>query len=292
MVCLVSDAEEDECSPLEAAGGAAASLASTKKRSHKWELEGDEFLRTFPGRRLSVKALEEEDEDAWAGSSDVKGGAALGGRAAVGAPAGLDPLPVLGKELFQKVLSLLGPSPLGSCLWVSTSWRHLAQGDPLWAPHCARLWANKMSVPDVALADGLMPRVQAYVLSIEDSKREVVTGEDLCRFTWDFRFQWNCGGIYRFTVDPSWAFLPKMERHFEIDGSIAPGRNDHIFGDHESRWEILLFREALGSRPRSLVRVNHWPPLEVRRTPDWGWELDNGWVVYRTKAHRRPPPGS
>lgn len=291
MVCLVSDVEDDECAPPEEGGSSA--FVATKKRSHKWELEGDGFLRTFPGRRLSAKAVEEEEEeDGWAGGSGGKGMAAAGSAGnKAAASAALDPVPVLGRELFQKVLSLLGPSPLGSCLWVSTSWRHLAKGDALWAPHCERLWANKMSVPDAALAPGVMPRVQAYVLSIEDSKREVVTGEDLCRYTWDFRYQWNCGGIYRFTVDPSWAFLPPMERHFNLDGSIAPGRNDHIFSDLESRWEVLLFRESLGARPRSLVRVNHWPPLEARRTPDWGWELDNGWVVYRTKAHRLPPPG-
>ena len=28
------------------------------------------------------------------------------------------------------------------------------------------------------------------------------------------------------------------------------------------------------------AQVDGWPPLMVTRTPDWGWRLANGWVVY------------
>lgn len=30
------------------------------------------------------------------------------------------------------------------------------------------------------------------------------------------------------------------------------------------------------------VKVNHWPSLSISRKSDWGWRMENCWVVYES----------
>ena len=43
-----------------------------------------------------------------------------------------------------------------------------------------------------------------------------------------------------------------------------------------------------GRRVRGqFVKVNHWPSLAISRTPEWGWRMENCWVVYTSNEPRQ-----
>ena len=43
-----------------------------------------------------------------------------------------------------------------------------------------------------------------------------------------------------------------------------------------------------GRRVRGqFLKVNHWPSLAISRTPDWGWRMENCWVVYTSNEPRQ-----
>lgn len=43
------------------------------------------------------------------------------------------------------------------------------------------------------------------------------------------------------------------------------------------RWDDYETPEGAGAH----VQVNSWPPLQLSRCKDWGWQMSNLWVVYR-----------
>ena len=61
---------------------------------------------------------------------------------------------------------------------------------------------------------------------------------------------------------------------------------DFLYDDPEVREYIPVvrwkFTRSKMGRKGLFVKINNFPSLEVRRTQDWGWELDGEWVLYRT----------
>jgi hypothetical protein len=43
------------------------------------------------------------------------------------------------------------------------------------------------------------------------------------------------------------------------------------------RWRFTKTKE--GKRGH-FVKINHWPSLIISRSRDWGWRMENCWVVY------------
>ena len=40
------------------------------------------------------------------------------------------------------------------------------------------------------------------------------------------------------------------------------------------------FTKTKDGKPGRYVRINQWPSLNVSRTEQWGWTLQNCWVIY------------
>ncbi len=53
------------------------------------------------------------------------------------------------------------------------------------------------------------------------------------------------------------------------------------------RWR---FTKTSQGRRGLYVKVNHWPALSISRTEDWGWRMENCWVVYLTIPKEQPRP--
>lgn len=188
----------------------------------------------------------------------------------------MDPLAALGHDLLVQIMSFLEPEMLCSCQLVCKAWMPVAVEPKLWRQQCQILWADKIYIADKVLRSKSWK--QAYVTSIADSTRCHITEDELCSFPWTFRFK-STAGTYWTHCDPSWnkSGAP-MYRFFHHDGSITPNDGDPYWGNHESRW---AFRTSRLGRTGPYVQVNHWPSMEISRTSNWGWEMQNLWVVYQ-----------
>ena len=65
-----------------------------------------------------------------------------------------------------------------------------ASEEALWRDLCQALWAKKVYVPAAIrhMSSAQQRSKRAYFLAIADSKRTVITMEEMCRFDWSFRF--------------------------------------------------------------------------------------------------------
>ncbi|KAG6546822.1 hypothetical protein Mapa_011675 [Marchantia paleacea] len=190
-------------------------------------------------------------------------------------PADSDPCDVLGSNVFRLILGLLDCKSLCRCLAVSAAWRRCAQDDFLWAAACQQLWAEKIHIHPTALLPST-PRLKAFQISKADSQRTRIEARDLCTVVWELRYKEHTGEYWK-QLDPYYRGLPLMRRIFHTDGHITAEPMDQIWGGHECSW-TLRKSKSKGGPP--LVRINHWPPLTISRTPAWGWIMENAWVVY------------
>ena len=79
-----------------------------------------------------------------------------------------------------------------------------------------------------------------------------------------------------------------MQRVFNSDQTMSsiPIGEPNWLADYECTWRLTKSKER---RPGCLVKVNHWPSLEMQRTADWGWRMENIWVIYHSLCSNRPP---
>lgn len=224
--------------------------------------------------------------------------------------------------LVGVVLPLLASSgeELSRCAFVSTAW-HAAveESDAAWLVCCRELWRGKEAMPDGTPQDpfpwfrlttdvinGLsvkqlrqllrlrridhsgfleksefrkefvatMPReVQgwarahrniwqaSYVYSLFDARRGDITKDELCGATWKLYFK-----QHGMQVDFS------FEHDYRVNSPIRAGITT------DTRWTFA------GYNPR-MVQVDRYPPhLVTRRAHDWGWKMENQWVVFYSEA--------
>ena len=171
----------------------------------------------------------------------------------------------------------------------------------LWQYHCERLWVGKIYVPPVFLKS---MNLRSYFGSIRDSTRRVFYNvEEFAEQHFHFRFRLQAGQ-YWCRKDTSFRTENPMPiyRRFLPNGLLsneppnpATGVNakyivrpdyDFLYDDPEVRAFIPVvrwkFTKSKMGRKGLFVKINNFPSLEVRRTQDWGWELDGEWVIYRT----------
>ncbi|KAK9863100.1 hypothetical protein WJX84_010564 [Apatococcus fuscideae] len=180
----------------------------------------------------------------------------------------------LPEALVEEVLKQLSPSDTISCALVSKRWRRASASSIVWKPRCKELWNGKQYQPS---CDSLNFK-EMYVASLADAKRTDLQLKELCSLTWTFRFK-HQAGHYWTSFDPYWTKAgPMMQRKFHPDGSLTGDPAHHPFWNAawESRWRFT--KSSLGKRG-FFVKVNHWPALSISRTPDWGWKMENCWVV-------------
>lgn len=93
----------------------------------------------------------------------------------------------------------------------------------------------------------------SYIAAELDSKRTTIEKHELCSKKWSFRFkQWpqdQAGLSAKFKEDYTY-------------------QSDLLDGD--MRWRFYA----------GDVQVEQYPPLKPSRTRDWGWRLDNDFVVF------------
>jgi hypothetical protein len=106
----------------------------------------------------------------------------------------MDPLTLIPDELFVHVLSFLDVCDLCNCSQVSKQWYLLADDSMLWKAHCRRLWADKIYVAAHIRTDHDSKR--AYRQSLQDSKRRILTVDELCTMSWNFRFKASAGTFF------------------------------------------------------------------------------------------------
>lgn len=179
-----------------------------------------------------------------------------------------NPADRLGPDVFQEVLRCLDAKDLVTCMCVSHEWRTLADDDRLWQRHCQDLWNGKMSIP-TSLSQA--PSRKSYVASLEDCKRVAITEDELCGFTWSFKFKHTWLGYD--SLDP-------MVRYFHRDGSFTTGEGDP-WADVVYKWR---FRSRKEGQRGVFVQVHNFPSLEIMRTPDWNWRMENIFVEFEALA--------
>ena len=70
-----------------------------------------------------------------------------------------------------------------------------------------------------------------------------------------------------------------MRRRFTAEHTLVADKEDALMGVGESmRWRFMA---------DGRVQVEEYPALRAKRTSDWGWTLENEWVVFTAEC--RPP---
>lgn len=169
----------------------------------------------------------------------------------------------------------MSPTELLDVSLVSKAWLQLAAEESLWEAHCSRSWEGKLCIPDTA---HLAKWRQKWLLAEADSHRTQLTTDELCSYSWTFRFR-PAAGAFWMAMDPFYhSGQPMLRRFFTCGHLVSETANDPLWGPHESRWRFS--KSSLGKRGHFL-KINHWPCLSISRTADWGWEMSNEWVCYQ-----------
>ena len=201
----------------------------------------------------------------------------------------LDPTQFFTNDILVHILKLLPPAQLMKCAVVSRSWRTAANLDDIWEIKCQERWncsstetsPSKVYIP--AASQQYLSWKQKYMKAEAERRASssCVTLAELTTFTWKFRFK-HSAGVWFVANDPYWVHnkdeSKMMRRKFTIDGKFTSVTNlsettDPFFEDDG---EPMVWRFTGAGDVN--VQVNEYPPLTVRRTPDWGFVLENQWV--------------
>lgn len=169
-------------------------------------------------------------------------------------------------DILTKIFSFLTEDELLVVSLVCRAWRTAARHDRVWLPLCHALWATKKFVPKDVLYSG-RPAWRQFYESRLDARRERLTVEELCTFRW------------RFGIKSAIGIQGSMEGRFQTNGIATVG----VFAD--MHWSIVEDNctdssSHPGEQQPMKISVNQYPLLTVSRTFDWGWKLENEWVVY------------
>jgi hypothetical protein len=187
----------------------------------------------------------------------------------------LDPTKIFTDDILLRIFRLLPPRQLLKCNLVSYQWHQAANLPDLWEEICHNRWKGKVYIP--AAGQTNLTWKQKYLRAESDRQHSAatITLAELTTFEWKFRFKRTAGAWFQET-DPYWVHgkdeSKMMRRRFIANGSIfqAPEGDPFKIEDEEMKWKFTLAGE---------VQVEQYPPLRVRRTTDWGFTLENAWVL-------------
>jgi len=230
--------------------------------------------------------------------------------------------------LHSILARLVSPKDLCNAASVCRRWRGIASSAALWDVHCARVWQGKVEVPEAckSLRASGYPR-SALAASVRDSRRTVLTAEELTGVVWCFRFKADAGEDWQL-IDPYWLGRPARRMVFAPDGRLLrsgdyfasqgqpldPADKEDTefmedFAFPDLRWEFrpdAKMRKSMrsgdlhpgplqsGSRLSVLVNGRRVPLLHISRHPvNWGFIMESCWTLY-TKfdmgLRRNPDP--
>jgi len=189
----------------------------------------------------------------------------------------LDPIKIFTDDIIFHIFRLVPPRQLLKCNLVSSHWHRAANLPDLWEEICHDRWKGKVYVP--AASQSNLTWKQKYLKAESDRQHSAatITATELTSFEWKFRFKRTAGTWFQET-DPYWIHgkdeSKMMRRRFIANGSIFrapkgdPFHNENE--DEEMKWKFTSAGE---------VQVEQYPILRVRRTTDWGFILENAWVL-------------
>ncbi|KAJ3090586.1 hypothetical protein HK102_003292, partial [Quaeritorhiza haematococci] len=122
----------------------------------------------------------------------------------------------------------------------------------------------------------------SYMVAERDSKRTILTKDELCGNEWAIGFKAGMG----FIMPPE--LLADGDDEEEGDEGGEKGKKkrrprawfrDNYTYESEFFDTILPWRFLVDS-----VQVQAYPPLRPSRKPDWGWQMENDYVVMDSLA--------
>jgi len=160
-------------------------------------------------------------------------------------------------EVKLEIFTFLNQSTLLVCSEVCTEWKALADDDALWIEHCRNKWADKQNhslthIREKRLRAPGRSWKRLYYEAEKDARRSFINKDELCSHKWKFTFQgfhWRSAMMYP---------VFREDYKFIMDDSVLDWR---FTGD-------------------SRVQVEEYPPLTASRTADWGWRMENHYVVF------------
>ena len=232
------------------------------------------------------------------------GGAGGGGAAAEPAWARVPP-PVWSEH----ILSRLDAAGVCAAACACRALRAAAGADSVWRALAERRWAGKQQslASERARRPGESWR-QAYLREEREAHRRSITVEELCARRWAFRFRcdheklWSepdaGGAAHELGVEPAARAGPTCdfspEGHFKSTVRGAPSQRRPLAWQlvpapppSGAGWERgagagaagMAEDTGAGADGASAVRVGGYPPLKVERSLDWGWRLENSFVI-------------
>lgn len=184
---------------------------------------------------------------------------------------------MMDKDLLFEIMSRMDLKTLLVAATVCETWRGVARHDAIWRPRCKELWENKKFFSSWVLLENTS-MWRKFFLSILDAKRERPTKEELCSMTW------------KFEMKRAPRYLRELEATFSENGTTR------VENFREMRWCFFNYigpehphLEHCGEGaaqnqivPAGSLRicVGPYPPLRISRTHEWGWRLENDWVIY------------
>lgn len=189
-----------------------------------------------------------------------------------------DPISVLGDDIGFYVLGKLEPRHLLKATLVSRQWYALsAPNSPLWQQACEKLWSKPSKVYNPAGSEHCrLSWKERYLYSDADRKRIKMNFSELTSFEWKFRFK-RTAGVWWTEVDPYWVHgqdeSMMMRRRFSMDGTFqAIGNSDPLMAPEDTMsWRFVGDKGA--------IQVEDFTPLKCSRLSDWGFCLENQWVI-------------
>eukprot|EP00127_Corallochytrium_limacisporum_P003673 Clim_evm5s152 gene=Clim_evmTU5s152 len=164
-------------------------------------------------------------------------------------------------------------------------WRNSAESQHLWSNLCKKLWSDKVYVPEKFKKMKVEGRAkEAYFGSIKDSKRDWIRTDELCDFTWNFRFKKQAGTDWT-DHDPWWngrqATQLKFLRTGVIERVLVGDPVEESIPMFDLHWRFVqgtIYRRGVKG---SFIQVNSYPVEVVFRHPsNWGFILDSCWTVW------------
>ncbi|KAK9806004.1 hypothetical protein WJX73_003769 [Symbiochloris irregularis] len=183
-------------------------------------------------------------------------------------------------DLLQEICKHLGPKDLQVCSRVSHAFRQAAVQNAIWEPLCEALWSDKKCVPARDRTE--LSARQRYRLSLLQAKDIEISSAELCSLTWLFRFK-RSAGDYWVSMDPFWTREgPLCKRTFTENGEYTAVQPDPFTHDFAFRWRFAKTKQG---KKGHYIKVNNFPSLVLSRTKNWGWRMENEWVVMAGPVH-------
>ena len=180
---------------------------------------------------------------------------------------------LIGDDVVLRIFGLVPPKHLLKCALVNKNWHRLSNDEDLWKKACEEQWKGKVYVP--AAKERNLSWKLRYLKADKDRTRVVLSTKELSSITWRFRFKRTAGAWWA-AVDPYWMHgkdeSKMMRRRFTADGRMIADEPDPLMDAGEAmQWRMLA---------NGQIQVEDFPPLKIKRRSDWGFTLENQWVLF------------